>query len=73
MSLKCQTSSITISLHFSGLKESLWENAVFHVTFHFSEHYNEEAPEVVFNTIPFHPNGNFDWSFDRTYKLSKLV
>jgi len=47
------------SLLISGLKESLWEKAIFHVTLYFSEHYNEEPPEVVFNTIPFHPNGMY--------------
>ena len=42
---------------YLGLKDSIWKNAIFHVTLYFSEHYNEEPPEVVFNTIPYHPNG----------------
>lgn len=40
----------------SGLKGSIWESGVFHLTLRISEHYNEELPEIHFNTIPFHPN-----------------
>ncbi|XP_076813725.1 ubiquitin-conjugating enzyme E2 U-like isoform X1 [Clavelina lepadiformis] len=42
--------------NLSGLKHSVWESGIFHVTLKFTEHYNEEVPDVVFNTIPFHPN-----------------
>ena len=40
----------------SGLKGSIWESGVFHLTVRISEHYNEEVPDIFFNTIPFHPN-----------------
>lgn len=40
----------------SGPKGSIWESGVFHLTVRISEHYNEEIPDVFFNTIPFHPN-----------------
>jgi len=40
----------------SGLKGTVWEGGVFHLTIRISEHYNEELPEIHFNTIPFHPN-----------------
>nr|CAB3267455.1 ubiquitin-conjugating enzyme E2 U-like [Phallusia mammillata] len=42
----------------SGLKGSAWEHGKFHITLNFSEHFDEDPPEITFNTIPFHPNVN---------------
>lgn len=41
-----------------GLTDSIWENGRFHLTIRFNENYDEEQPEIKFNTIPFHPNIN---------------
>lgn len=39
-----------------GLNDSIWENGRFHLTIRFTENYDDEYPEIKFNTIPFHPN-----------------
>lgn len=41
-----------------GLTDSIWENGRFHLTIRFTENYDDEYPEIKFNTIPFHPNIN---------------
>lgn len=40
----------------SGLNNTIWENGCFHITIRFSESYDDEPPDIKFNTIPFHPN-----------------
>uniref|UniRef100_A0A8C5PT16 Ubiquitin conjugating enzyme E2 U n=1 Tax=Leptobrachium leishanense TaxID=445787 RepID=A0A8C5PT16_9ANUR len=39
-----------------GLKDSLWEGCVLQLYMKYPENYNHLPPEIVFNTIPFHPN-----------------
>ncbi|XP_066453786.1 ubiquitin-conjugating enzyme E2 U isoform X2 [Eleutherodactylus coqui] len=39
-----------------GLKDSLWEGAVLQLTMTYTEEYDHHPPQVMFNTIPFHPN-----------------
>jgi len=52
----------TIKINYiTGLKDSVWEDGKFHVTLKFSEHYNEEPPDITFNTIPFHPNSKLNF------------
>lgn len=40
----------------AGLKGTLWQDGEFVLLVDYSEDYNIEAPEVMFQTIPFHPN-----------------
>ncbi|KAM9130326.1 ubiquitin-conjugating enzyme E2 U [Pangshura tecta] len=40
-----------------GLKDSLWEGAVLQLSIKYTEEYNSVPPTLIFNTIPFHPNG----------------
>jgi len=40
----------------SGLKSTKIEKDVFHLRLKFTEHYNEDYPEIFFNTVLFHPN-----------------
>ncbi|XP_039274129.1 ubiquitin-conjugating enzyme E2 U-like [Styela clava] len=40
----------------SGLNNTIWENGCFHITILFNENYDDDPPEIKFNTIPFHPN-----------------
>ncbi|XP_071983978.1 ubiquitin-conjugating enzyme E2 U isoform X2 [Engystomops pustulosus] len=47
---------LTWVVRVQGLKDSLWEGAVLQLTITYSEEYNHHPPEVIFNTIPFHPN-----------------
>ncbi|XP_029468002.1 ubiquitin-conjugating enzyme E2 U-like [Rhinatrema bivittatum] len=41
-----------------GLKDSLWEGAIFQLFLKYTDKYNSVPPSVIFNTIPFHPNVN---------------
>ena len=50
----------TAKIH--GLKQTLWEGGVFRLYVKFDEHYKYRPPVVCFHTIPFHPNGEHDFS-----------
>ncbi|KAK3767132.1 hypothetical protein RRG08_018004 [Elysia crispata] len=39
-----------------GLQGTPWEGGIFKVYIKFDEHYNVRPPQVLFQTIPFHPN-----------------
>ncbi|KAK7495060.1 hypothetical protein BaRGS_00013700, partial [Batillaria attramentaria] len=39
-----------------GLRNTLWEGGIFQVYIKFDEHYNVRPPDIVFQTVPFHPN-----------------
>nr|XP_033774178.1 ubiquitin-conjugating enzyme E2 U isoform X2 [Geotrypetes seraphini] len=41
-----------------GLKDSIWEGAIFQLSLKYTDKYNNVPPCVTFNTIPFHPNVN---------------
>lgn len=43
-------------VYMSGLKTTEWENGVFTIRLNFNEHFDEEWPLIIFETIPFHPN-----------------
>ena len=56
ISLKNINFKIKVNNSFTGLTELGITEGLFHVGLKFSEHYDEDFPEVFFNTIPFHPN-----------------
>jgi ubiquitin-protein ligase len=39
-----------------GQAKTSWENGIFQIYLKFNENYNNEAPLVFFQTIPYHPN-----------------
>nr|XP_026694493.1 ubiquitin-conjugating enzyme E2 U-like [Ciona intestinalis] len=50
------SSPLNLFVNLSGLQNTSWGDGQFHLTLHFSEHYNYEVPSITFNTVPFHPN-----------------